>query len=143
MALPLALHDPTAFQRSISFSKANKFLHFGSDEAEVPHVGEGTSPKGVAMRTIKILAVAVATLALLWLAGPAMAQEDPYPPGGGVEGANEGRDGNVSGSTDDADDAEGGLPFTGAEITLYSAVGLGAIGAGVLILRRTRTRTDA
>jgi LPXTG-motif cell wall-anchored protein len=92
------------------------------------------------MRTIKIAAVAVATLALLWLAAPAMAQQDPYPPGGGVEGANEGRDGNVSGSTSEA---EGNLPFTGAEITLYSAVGLGAIGAGVLILRRTRTKTDA
>ena len=91
------------------------------------------------MRTIKILAVAVATLALLWLAGPAMAQQDPYPPGGGVEGANEGRNGDVSGSNE----AEGDLPFTGAEITLYSAVGLGAIGAGVLILRRTRTKTDA
>lgn len=91
------------------------------------------------MRTIKILAVAVATLALLWLAGPAMAQQDPYPPGGGVEGANEGRNGDVSGSSE----AEGDLPFTGAEITLYSAVGLGAIGAGVLILRRTRTKTDA
>jgi LPXTG-motif cell wall-anchored protein len=94
------------------------------------------------MRTIKILAVAVATLALLWLAGPAMAQQDPYPPGGGVEGENQGQDGqdgNVSGSTE----AEGDLPFTGAEITLYSAVGLGAIGAGVLILRRTRTKTDA
>jgi LPXTG-motif cell wall-anchored protein len=91
------------------------------------------------MRTIKILAVAVATLALLWLAGPAMAQQDPYPPGGGVEGGNEGRNGDVSGS----DEAEGDLPFTGAEITLYAAVGLGAIGAGVLILRRTRTKTDA
>lgn len=87
---------------------------------------------------MKIMAVGIATLALLWLAGPAMAQQDPYPPGGGVEGQNEGRDGSVSGSSD-AD----GLPFTGAEITLYSAVGLGAIGAGVLILRRTRTRTDA
>jgi LPXTG-motif cell wall-anchored protein len=98
------------------------------------------SPKGVAMRTIEILAVAVATLALLWLASPAMAQQDPYPSGGAVEDANEGRDGNVSGSTDEA---EGGLPLTGAEITLYSAVGLGAIGAGGLILRRTRTRIDA
>ena len=96
-------------------------------------------PKGVVMRTMKIMAVAIATLALLWLAGPAMAQQDPYPPGGGVEGEDEGRNGNVSGTTD----ADGGLPFTGAEITLYSAVGLGAIGAGVLILRRTRTRTDA
>jgi LPXTG-motif cell wall-anchored protein len=94
------------------------------------------------MRTIKILAIAVATLALLWLAGPAMAQQDPYPPGGGVEGANEGREGNVSGVSSSTD-SEGELPFTGAEITLYSAVGLGAIGAGVLILRRTRTKTDA
>jgi hypothetical protein len=88
------------------------------------------------MRTTRILMLALATLAVLWLAGAAMAQEDPYPPGGGVGGAGEGRDGDV-GAAD-----EGGLPFTGAEITLYSAIGLGAVGAGVLILRRTRTRSE-
>jgi hypothetical protein len=88
------------------------------------------------MRTIKILVVALATLSVLWLAGPAMAQDDPYPPGGGVGGAGEGQDGDV-GAAD-----EGGLPFTGAEITLYAAIGIGAVGAGVLILRRTRARSE-
>jgi hypothetical protein len=99
------------------------------------------------MRTIKLVTVAFAMLAMLWLAGPAAAQ-DPYgpdnPPGGGVGGANQGRDGGeVSGvSESDEDDGEG-LPFTGAEITMYSVIGLGAIGTGVLILRRTRAKANA
>jgi hypothetical protein len=94
------------------------------------------------MRTIKLVTVALAMLATLWLAGPATAQ-DPYPPGGGVEPANQGRDGNVSGATESDADADGdSLPFTGAEITMYSVIGLGAIGTGVLILRRTRAKAD-
>jgi hypothetical protein len=91
------------------------------------------------MRTIKLVTVSLAMLAMLWLAGPAMAQ-DPYPPdnpGGGVGGAGEGRgDNGVSGEGE-------GLPFTGAEITMYSIIGLGAVGTGVLILRRTRTKANA
>ena len=97
------------------------------------------------MRTIKLVTVALAMLAMLWLAGPAAAQ-DPYPPdnppGGGVGGANQGRDGEVSGVVESDDDGDG-LPFTGAEITMYSVIGLGAIGTGVLILRRTRAKANA
>jgi hypothetical protein len=61
-------------------------------------------------------------LAVLWPAGPAAGQ-DHYPPNGpdgGVESVNQGRDGNVRGTSDSDGD---GLPSTGAEITMYSIIG--------------------
>jgi hypothetical protein len=37
---------------------------------------------------------------------------------------------------------EGLLPFTGADLTLFVATGLAAIGTGVVVLRRTRPREE-
>lgn len=34
------------------------------------------------------------------------------------------------------------LPFTGADLTLFAATGIAAIGTGVVVIRRTRPRDD-
>jgi hypothetical protein len=39
-------------------------------------------------------------------------------------------------------EGEGLLPFTGADLTLFVATGLAAIGTGVVVLRRTRPREE-
>jgi hypothetical protein len=40
------------------------------------------------------------------------------------------------------EEGEGLLPFTGADLTLFVATGLAAIGTGVVVLRRTRPREE-
>jgi ABC-type branched-subunit amino acid transport system permease subunit len=42
----------------------------------------------------------------------------------------------------DEDAGEGLLPFTGADLTLFVATGMAAIGTGVVVLRRTRPREE-
>jgi hypothetical protein len=44
--------------------------------------------------------------------------------------------------TIEEDAGEGLLPFTGADLTLFVATGLAAIGTGVVVLRRTRPREE-
>lgn len=48
----------------------------------------------------------------------------------------------VLGGTE-ADPQGGALPFTGADITLFVATGLAAVGTGIFIVRRARTRENA
>lgn len=47
----------------------------------------------------------------------------------------------VLGGTED-DPQGGALPFTGADITLFVATGLAAVGTGIFIVRRARTREN-
>jgi LPXTG-motif cell wall-anchored protein len=71
------------------------------------------------------------TLFFLLMTAPALAQED-YPPD--VEG--EGQE------VAPAQEAEGELPTTGANMTLFAATGLLAVGTGVYLVRRTRARRE-
>jgi hypothetical protein len=71
---------------------------------------------------------------------PASGNSGPGGGGGGVEGVvtgGGGPSGGVQGQV--ASGGSGTLPFTGADLGLYGAAGVGMIGAG-LLLRRASTR---
>jgi LPXTG-motif cell wall-anchored protein len=70
------------------------------------------------------------TLFCLLMTAPALAQD--YPPD--VEG--EGQE------IAPAQETEGELPTTGANMTLFAATGLLAVGTGVYLVRRTRARRE-
>ena len=85
------------------------------------------------MRSIKLMITAVFLLALMGLGPVALAQStggNVQPPGIGSE--------EVDPSVRSESPSSGTLPFTGADLTLFVVIGLGAIGAGTLIIRRTR-----
>jgi hypothetical protein len=96
----------------------------------------------------RICAFALALTLLLALPGAALAQgardyNEPEPPGIGGEiidrpDVNPGTD--TTGT--DGDVAPGTLPFTGADLVLWTTIGLGAIGAGLVIIRVAR-RSEA
>jgi hypothetical protein len=96
--------------------------------------------KGVGVRTIKWVTVVFATVAMLWVAAPVLAQYPPSPsPGGGAQGAGEERGGGAAEGAGEQRGAEAGeLAFTGADLTMYVVIGLVAVGSGILILRRAR-----
>jgi LPXTG-motif cell wall-anchored protein len=77
------------------------------------------------------LASCVVMLALVW-ASPVLAQE--YPPD--VEGDEE----EVAPTGEGVGDE--GLPTTGANLTLFAATGIIAVGTGVFIVSRARSRRD-
>lgn len=83
------------------------------------------------VRKLRILLTVIFACFLLTLAGPAFAQEDDngYPPeiGGIGEEVDEGAAGE-------------GLPFTGANLTLFAFAGAVAIGTGTFIVLRARRR---
>ena len=86
------------------------------------------------MRKVTMILTMALVLGVLSLGAVAQAQStggNVEPPGVGSETV-----GRVSpASTDPSADT---LPFTGADLTLFVAIGLGAIGAGGMIVRRTR-----
>jgi hypothetical protein len=93
--------------------------------------------------------VALLVAAFMSLGGAALAQQ--YPPDVGGAGGGQGEvdgddDGALGGAEEGAGAAEGGqgnLAVTGAEVTMYVLIGLGAIGLGTLIVRQTRTKTNS
>jgi LPXTG-motif cell wall-anchored protein len=94
------------------------------------------------MRNVRLIFTAAAILVLLALGPVAHAQStggDVQPPGIGGETVGRG----VSPVSEQP--SNGALPFTGADLTLFVAIGLGAIGAGAMIVRRTRrpSRSEA
>jgi hypothetical protein len=95
------------------------------------------------MRKMSFLVALVALVGVLGLMSPALAQDrSEVTTGGDVTEPNAP---GISGVTDEApgaaaEEAGGSLPFTGADLTLFAAIGLGAIGAGVLMVRSARPR---
>ena len=88
-----------------------------------------------------MIGLLVAALAVVFFAGTALAQEDPYEDVGpdihqrfGPDVADDTQE---RGQTPPA--SEGTLPFTGADLTLFLATGLAAIGTGTVIVRRARS----
>jgi LPXTG-motif cell wall-anchored protein len=95
-----------------------------------------------ALQVVRVAAFALLLVALMsvMFAGVAAAQTDPYGNGGPdvdaeVIGTGEERGDDVAGDST--------LPFTGADLTLYVAIGALAIGSGVWLVRRNRAREDA
>jgi hypothetical protein len=69
----------------------------------------------------------------------ALAQQESY---GENQPDVEVRFGNPNRPSIEEEAGEGLLPFTGADLTLFVATGLAAIGTGVVVLRRTRPREE-
>ncbi|HEX6752914.1 MAG TPA: hypothetical protein VF093_04940 [Solirubrobacterales bacterium] len=95
------------------------------------------------MRKITLfVAVALMSLALSAPAFGASATEDAY---GGAAGTQQfSGDGNepsaaVTGSVSDS----GTLPFTGLELALMAAAGIGLVGTGIVVRRASRTNGEA
>ena len=93
------------------------------------------------MRNLRLTLMAAFVLVLLTFGAVAQAQTtggNPEPPGIGGEQIG---DEVVPAARPSADT----LPFTGADLTLFVVIGLGAIAAGATIVRRTRrpARTEA
>jgi LPXTG-motif cell wall-anchored protein len=89
------------------------------------------------MRSMKILLTTALVCVLMSLGSVAFAQQ---PAGGsgpevnppGIEGET------ITPQTEDTSTESGTLPFTGADVTLFLVIGLSAIGAGTILVRRTR-----
>jgi LPXTG-motif cell wall-anchored protein len=87
------------------------------------------------MRKVTMILTMALVLGVLSLGAVAQAQStggDVQPPGIGGETVGRG----VSPASEQPSGET--LPFTGADLTLFVAIGLGAIGAGGMIVRRTR-----
>jgi LPXTG-motif cell wall-anchored protein len=87
------------------------------------------------MRNLRLIVIAAFVFGLLSLGAVAQAQStggNVQPPGIGGETVGRG----VSPASEQPSGET--LPFTGADLTLFVAIGLGAIGAGGMIVRRTR-----
>jgi hypothetical protein len=92
------------------------------------------------MRSLKLLILTVVVLGAL-SAGTALAQSGgqvPNPRGPEIKGT-----GQVSTPAVEDEGAPSSLPFTGADITLFLAIGLGAIGTGMYLVRTSRSRQEA
>jgi LPXTG-motif cell wall-anchored protein len=90
------------------------------------------------MRSVKLVVTAVCFLALMSLGPVALAQStggNVQPPGIGSE--------EVGPSVESKSPGAATLPFTGADLTLFVVIGIGAIGAGTLMIRRTRKAGSA
>ena len=88
-------------------------------------------------------ALLVALVVTMSFGGAALAQDDPYEDDTPtVEDTLFGQDNPESdtGATLETRDSGGALPFTGADITLFVATGLAAIGTGAVIVRRSRVK---
>ena len=77
-------------------------------------------------------------MAITMVAGGASAQEDPY----AEETPTVQPTLIIGGETEEIPEEPGSLPLTGADITLFAATGVAAVGTGTLILRRTRSKSD-
>jgi LPXTG-motif cell wall-anchored protein len=88
-------------------------------------------------RLVLLLVVALtAIMAVTILAGGASAQEDPY----AEETPTVQPTLIIGGETEETE--PGSLPLTGADLTLFAATGLAAVGTGALIVRRAKPRSD-
>ena len=94
------------------------------------------------MRARLALAV-VLTLGLLALAAPAFAGSGNTHPKNVVRGKRVAKGPSVLGTTTTQPAPGAALPFTGAQLTGFVLVGLGAIATGTLIVRRSRARAAA
>jgi LPXTG-motif cell wall-anchored protein len=84
------------------------------------------------MRSVRLIITAVFVFALMSLGSVALAQStggNVQPPGIGGEQVN---------PSVKSEQPAGTLPFTGADLSLFVAIGVGAIGAGSMMIRRTR-----
>jgi LPXTG-motif cell wall-anchored protein len=104
---------------------------------------EWTTERSMIQRWAGVAALVVVAWALMSviLAGSAVAQTDPYGNGkpdvdAEVIGTGEEQGQGVAGGSN-------ALPFTGADLTLYTVIGACAVGAGVLLVRRTRQRVES
>lgn len=104
---------------------------------------EWTTERSMIQRWAGVAALVVVAWALMSviLAGSAVAQTEPYGNGkpdveADVLGTVEERGEGVAGGSS-------ALPFTGADLALYTTIGACAIGAGVLLVRRTRQRVES
>jgi LPXTG-motif cell wall-anchored protein len=90
------------------------------------------------MRSVRLIITAVFVFALMSLGSVALAQStggNVQPPGIGGE--------QINPSAEEESRPAGTLPFTGADLTLFVAIGVGAIGAGSMMIRRTRKARSA
>jgi hypothetical protein len=92
------------------------------------------------MRGFRLLVLTAFVLGVLSV-GTAFAQSGgnvPPPRSPAISGT-----GQVSNPAVDTEADVSTLPFTGADITLFLVIGLGAIGAGLYVVRTTRSRQEA
>jgi LPXTG-motif cell wall-anchored protein len=95
--------------------------------------GSSGSPgrsEGEIVARYRFAVAALLAVLVLSFGGVALAQDYNNPPPS-VGGETENRGPSVSGAGES-------LPFTGADVTMFVIVGLGAIGAGLLIVRKVR-----
>jgi LPXTG-motif cell wall-anchored protein len=93
--------------------------------------------KDTMMRSVRLVITAAFVFVLMSLGSVALAQStggNVQPPGIGGE--------QVDPSATEESPA-GTLPFTGADLSLFVAIGVGAIGAGSMMIRRTRKARSA
>ena len=102
------------------------------------------------MRSIRILLVVAIAAAAMSVMGSAFAQSNEQPPNVlpkriNNQGPNNGNDvlPDFFSTSERGATAPSALPFTGADLTLFAAVGLIAVAGGVVLVRRTRHRTAA
>jgi hypothetical protein len=86
-------------------------------------------------------------MALMALA-PGVARADAYPNGGGntpqvPASPNQSGASAQTAQANDPSSSSGGLPFTGADIAGMSVVALGALGAGTVLVYRSRRSSAA
>jgi len=87
------------------------------------------------MRSVKLFLTTALVCVLLTFGSVALAQS-----GGEVNDADVDAETVVPQSRDTN---TGTLPFTGADVTLFVVIGLGAIGAGSVLVRRTRKASSS
>lgn len=90
------------------------------------------------MRVVKAVLASLAVVVLMGFFVPALAapgsSDDPPDVAPNVIQKGDKTDPAVLGSTED----DGVLPFTGGQVMLFVVIGVGAIGAGTLVLRSSR-----
>jgi len=89
------------------------------------------------VRGVKIILASLAVVALMGFFVPAFAQEGSSDRPPNVAPNELSNDGDVLGT---AEEDDGVLPFTGAQMTLFVVVGFAAIGLGATALRVAKTR---
>ena len=88
------------------------------------------------MRRLRLVVVTAFVIALLGVSSAAFAQSGGNVEPPGIGGEQLGRGEAPAPAAERS--SEGVLPFTGADLTLFVVIGLGAIGAGTVMMRRTR-----
>ncbi|MGH2755107.1 MAG: hypothetical protein ACRDLB_11825 [Actinomycetota bacterium] len=97
--------------------------------------------RGALLLIIGLLGALVAAITLS--SGPASAQVEPYntqPPT--VSPTRTARINTPPPERNPLEDPPDTLPFTGADLTLFLATGVAAVGTGAIVVRRTRPKKD-